>query len=193
MADKDDDLDLTDAEAKQLLDVDGKDQGDDDKGQEQDPDAEHLGDRGKRALDRQTAARQEAEKRAAEFEKKLKQFEDKGKSELQRLIEERDTLKGELGKVSSVAKRRDIAEELAPDHATPKQIRLVAKYLAGSNDEELQASAAELFTQFAPEQKAPKTPTRPKERLRGGSEPEEEPEETDGRKLAAKIPRTALF
>jgi alanyl-tRNA synthetase len=196
MADNEnDDLDLSDAEAEQLLNADDdSDQDSNNKATEQEPsDAEQLGDAGKKALDRMKADKRAAERRAADLEKRLKQHEDKGKSELQRLIEERDTLKGELGKVSSAAKRRDIAEEFAPDHATHKQIRLVAKYLAGADDEELQASAAELFAQFAPEKQAPKTPSRPKERLKGGAEPEDEPEETDGRKIAAKIPRSTLL
>jgi len=34
-----------------------------------------------------------------------------------------------------------------------------------------------------------KTASRPKERLRGGSEPDEDVEETDPRKLAAMLPR----
>lgn len=150
-----------------------------------------LGDRGRRALEaekrRRKAARAELGQTRQQLDsvkRELEELKGGNKSELQRLIDERDALKEQLGQVSSVAKRRDVAEELAPEHATPKQIRLVAKYLTGSTDDELEASAEELFDQFAPEPPKVRTPTRPKERLRGGGDPEEEPEELDPRKLA---------
>lgn len=164
---------------------------DDADGDEED---DELGEPGRRALtamkEQRKAARAErdrAKQELADLRSKLDKYESANKSELQRLIEERDTLKAELGKVSSTAKRRDIAEELAPEHATAKQIRMVSQYLRGSTDEELEASAEELFAHFAPEPQKARTPQKPRERLRGGGEPDEEPEEADARKLAELI------
>jgi hypothetical protein len=120
---------------------------------------------------------------------KLRKFEDEGKSESQRLQEDRDANRSRAEKAELALKRRDLAETLAPEHASPAQIRAVAKRLSGETDEELEADAKELFEFLAPEPKAPKTTARPKEKLRGGSEPDEDPEPTDPRKLAAMIPR----
>lgn len=209
-------LDISDDDAEQLLadavdsdddrtgrsDRDGRrdrtgrsrsdrDDSDDDADDEED---DELGEPGRRALqamkEQRKAARAERDRvkqELADLRQKLNKYESANKSELQRLIEERDTLKAELGKVSSTAKRRDIAEELAPEHATAKQIRMVSQYLRGSTDEELESSAEELFAHFAPEPPKARTPQRPKERMRGGGEPDEEPEEQDPRKLAELI------
>lgn len=178
------DLGLTGDEASQLPDDSNQDESKPEKGDDTDWKAE---------AERWKALSRKNETKYKDTASKLKEHEDQGKTDLQRLIEERDTLKAELGQVSSAAKRRDVAEELAPEHATTKQIRLVAKYLAGASDEELQASATELFEQFAPTPAIPKTTTRPKEKLKGGSEPDEEQEETDPRKIVAKIPRSPIL
>jgi alanyl-tRNA synthetase len=186
MADENTELELTDDEAKQLL-ADGD-------GEKTTPaESETDSTDWKAEAERWKQLSRKNEKSFKDTQTRLKQFEDQGKSDLQRLIEERDALKNELGSVSSAAKRRDVAEELAPEHATTKQIRLVAKYLAGSSDDELQASAAELFAQLAPEPAKAKTPARPKENLKGGAEPDEPVEEADGRKIAAKIARSTIL
>lgn len=58
--------------------------------------------------------------------------------------------------------------------------------LKGDTEEEILADAEKLLALVA----GRKAPTqRPKENLRGGGNPNEEPDETDPRKLAAKIPR----
>lgn len=122
---------------------------------------------------------------------KLKQYEDANKSESERLQEQLNSHQTRAEKAEAALKRREIAEERAPEHATPAQIRSVAKRLNGDSDEDLEADADELFALIAPapEAKTPKTPARPKERLRGGGDPDEGTEETDPRKLAALIPR----
>jgi DNA repair exonuclease SbcCD ATPase subunit len=157
-----------------------------------------LGKAGQRALEalkeqRKAArtARDQAKQEAEDLRRKLAKYESANKSELQRLIDERDALKDQLTSVSSVAKRRDAAEELAPDWATAKQVRFVAKYVTGSTDEELEAAAEELYAQLAPKEPAkPRTPARPKERLRPGqADPEDDDLETDPRKLADAIRR----
>jgi len=58
--------------------------------------------------------------------------------------------------------------------------------LKGDTEEDILADAEKLLAVMA----GKKPPTdRPKARLRGGTDPDEEPEETDPRKLAALIPR----
>jgi CHAD domain-containing protein len=196
--DQDDtDLGITDEDAERLLADAVDDDGDDD--DDEGSGSGKLRDEGKRALEamkeqRKAArtARDQARKEADDLRRELDKFRNANKSELQRLIDERDALKEQLGQVSSAAKRRDFAEELAPEHATAQQIRLVAKYIAGSTDEELEASAQELFSTFAPEPPKAKTTRRPEERLarpKGGTNPEEDDEETDARKLADMIRR----
>jgi len=66
-----------------------------------------------------------------------------------------------------------------------------AKRLIGATEEELEADADELLDSFTDKTPADKDgkPTRPKERLRSGAAPDEEPDETDPRKLAASVPR----
>jgi hypothetical protein len=122
---------------------------------------------------------------------KLQKYEDANKSESQRLQEERDLGLSRAEKAEAALKRREIAESRAPEHATPAHIRAVAKRLAGESDEDLESDADELFELIAPGPKAaPKVAgSRPKERLKGGSEPDEQPEVTDPRKLAGLIPR----
>ena len=129
------------------------------------------------------------EKSATERATALKKYEDEGKTESQRLQEERDSHKTRAEKAEAALKRREIAEAKAPDHATPAQIRAVAKRLAGDSDEDLEADADELFALLAPAPATPRTSSRPKERLRGGSEPDEDVDEDDPRKLAALIKR----
>lgn len=187
-----DDVDTTeldgidDSEAEQLLDKPAEKSSDD----ATDGDADQLGDRGKRALDRMKAAEKAAKKEAAELKTRLAKYEDANKTEMQRLTEERDQFRESSTKAVSKAKALEIALECAPEHASLAHVRAVAKRVRGENDDELEADAAELFELLAPEPKAAsKTPSRPKERLRGGSEPDEEPEETDPKKLAALIPR----
>lgn len=179
---------ISDDEAKQLLDgADADDQAD---GDDDDRGADQLGDAGKRALDRMKAARKAAEKKAAELEERLAKYENADKTELQRLQEERDKLRDELPKAASKAKALEIALDAAPEHATLAHVRAVAKRVRGENDEELLEDAQELFELLAGPKAGSKTPQRPKERLKGGTaEPDEEPEETDPRKLAALLPR----
>jgi hypothetical protein len=130
------------------------------------------------------------EKAAKERADKLREYEDANKSESQRLQEERDSHKTRAEKAEAALRRREVAEDRAPEHATAAQIRAVAKRLAGESDEELEADADELFALLAPAPPEPKkVAQRPKERLRGGGDPDEEPEESDPRKLADAIRR----
>lgn len=128
------------------------------------------------------------EKTAKTTAEKLREYENQNKSEAERLQEDRDTHKTRAEKAEQALRKREMAEEHAPEHATVAQIRAVAKRLNGDDDESLEADAKELFDLLAPAKS--RTTSRPQERLRGGADPDEPLEETDPRKLAAKIPRS---
>lgn len=185
-------LELSDDEAKQLLDENSDETSDSEGELKANPPT------GESATDT-TDWKAEAEKwkklsrrneaAAKSNADKLKQFEDQGKSESERLQEDRDTHKSRAEKAEAALRRREIAENRAPEHATTAQIKAVAKRLAGDSDDDLEQDADELFALLAPAPVVPKTPSRPKERLKGGSEPDEPVEETDPRRLAAAVPR----
>lgn len=183
-------LDITDEDAEKLLEDPPKDDRST-KPEESAPDSDQLGEAGKRAIEAMKRERNAARKEAAEARAKAKQYEDANKTESERLQEALVTHQSRAEKAEAALKRREIAELRAPEHATVAQIKAVAKRLAGESDDDLEADADELFALLAPAP-APvpaRTPSRPKEQLRGGGDPNEEPEETDPRKLAAAIPR----
>jgi hypothetical protein len=133
------------------------------------------------------------EKSFKDTSSKLKQYEDASKSDLERWEERANTAESRAGTAEAKAKALEIAIERAPEHATLAQVRAVAKRVRGEDDDALEKDADELFEMLAPAPAEPKpgakTPARPKERLKGGADPDEEPEETDPRKLAALLPR----
>lgn len=181
-------LEVDDETAEQLLDDAGDDQERDDQPKDD-----------RRGSDDDRDWKSEAEKwknlsrkNERDFKttaERLKQYEDANKSEAQRLQDERDSHKTRAEKAEAALKRRELAEELAPAHATLAQIKAVAKRLNGDDAEAMEADARELFELIAPEPPKSKTPGRPKERLRGGGDPEDDdPADTDDpRKLAALI------
>lgn len=189
MAGENDELDgVTEDEAKQLLD--GAPKTTDPAPSESATDDKDW----KAEAERWKKLSRQNEKAANERAERLKQFEDANKSESQRLQEERDSHLTRAQKAEAALKRREIAEQIAPDHATAKQIAQVAKRMSGDDEDALEADARELFDWIAPEPAEPKpgskTPQRPQPRLKGGSaEPDEDPEENDPRKLAALLPR----
>lgn len=140
-----------------------------------------LGDPGKKALDAERKARAAAEKRAKEFEARIKEFEDKDKTEAQKAA----AAKAEADKRAETAEAKALRLEVAFEKGlTPKQ----AKRLTGSTREELEADADELLEDFGKPDDTKRPPsTRPRERLRGGADPDDEVEETDPAKLAEKV------
>jgi len=136
------------------------------------------------------AARKDAAKyrtKAKELEPlaaKAKELEDAGKSETEKLT-------GKLTEAeqrAATAERRALVLEVAAEKGlTAKQ----AKRLTGNTREEIEADADELLEEF-PTQATdpdPKVRQRPRERLRGGLDPEDDPVELDPAKIAAAIPR----
>lgn len=172
---------------------------DDGKDDKADPeDAKSLGDAGKRAIAAMKRERNQARAEAEEFRKKVKEFEDKDKSESQRLQEAADEAKSRAGKAEVGYRKLQTAMDRAPDGASLTQIKAVAKRLSGETDEELETDADELFALLAPStldkdeangKDAKGLKSKPRENLRGGGDPEQEPEETDPRKLAELIGR----
>lgn len=130
------------------------------------------------------------EKQFKDASSKLRQHEDANKSEAERLQEAAQEYRTRTEKAEAALRRREIAEDRAPGHATLAQIKAVAKRLSGDSDDDLEADADELFALLAPEPPKARTPERPREALRrpkGGSDPDDEPEENDPRALAALI------
>lgn len=208
----DDDFELDDDDAQALLaaaveddndeDDDSRDNDDDDdrrttrKGDDDDGDASKLGDPGKRALDAMKRERNTARKELNDLRAQLKKYQDKDKTETERLTEARDEATTRAAKAEESFRSMSVAIDRAPAHATLKHVRMVAKRLRGDSEEELEADADELFDMLAPAPKEKDEPAprkvagKPRERLRGGGDPEEEPEETDPRKLAEMIRRS---
>ncbi len=102
-----------------------------------------LGDAGKKALDAERRDKRAAEKRAADLEAKLKEFEDRDKTESTRAIERAEAAE----KRADAAEARELRLEIASEKGlTPAQ----AKRLVGETREELEADAAELLETFKP-------------------------------------------
>jgi hypothetical protein len=154
-----------------------------------DPDPDNkpdLGDAGKKALDAERKSRRDAEKALADLQTKLKDLEDKDTSEVDKMRDD----------VANLTKERDDAavKALRMEIATEKGIAK-HKYVTGTTREEMEAAADEYLEDHPASvagtdgEKRDTPGGRPKERLRGGGDPTDEPEETDPRKLADLIPR----
>lgn len=146
-----------------------------------------LRDAGKQALDRMKRQRNAARQELLDLRKEI---EDKNKSESQRMAEAVEDAKSKASKAEQNFLKLQTALDRAPEGATLKQIQAVAKRLSGDDQDELDADADELFALFAPASEKGKPPAgKPKERLRGGGDPNDEPEEMNPRKLADLIGR----
>lgn len=132
------------------------------------------------------AALKKANKEAEQFRLKLKEFEDRDKSDAERLSETNKSLEERARKAEidlcryRVAMRKGLTETQA-------------RRLVGESEEDLEADADDLLEAFGPggdKDKKPDQPSgRPKEKLRPGAVPDAEPEETDPAKIAAMVPR----
>lgn len=133
-------------------------------------------------------------KRLKELEplaQKAKELEDANKTDLQRLQEASESNKTRADAAEQSYRRLQTALDRAPEGATLAQIRAVAKRASGDSEDELAADVDELFELLTPKQ--PPNPSRkPHERLRGGGDPTEEPDETDPAKLAGRIRRSHI-
>lgn len=124
-------------------------------------------------------------KEAEKAEAELKKIQDAQKSDAERSADEKKSLEDKAAKAEAevlklrVALRKGLSDTQA-------------KRLVGTTEDELEADADELLESFKPsDDKDTGKPGggKPKEALRGGGDPTEEPEEMDPRKLAAAVPR----
>lgn len=147
------------------------------------PEKPDLGDAGKKALDEERKARRDAEKQTKDLLAKLKEFEDRDKSESEKLAD----------KVAAAEKRADEAEAraLRMEVATAKGLNAAqAKRLVGSTKEDLEADADEILEAFPAKDGATPPPTRkPAADLKGGSDPTSSDDDVDIRKVVESIPR----
>jgi hypothetical protein len=127
---------------------------------------------------------EERAKANADAAKRLAEIEDSKKSEIERAVEAQRAAEQRAVESEQRAMRLEVA---AAKGLTPAQ----AKRLVGTTPEELEADAEELLASFKIEDEEDRAelPRRPRERLRAGTGPAAEPEETDPRKLVANLPR----
>lgn len=192
----DDGIEITDEDAARLLDdPDDAESDDTDDGDKPERRSDKDRDAQAREIAKWKSLARKHERESRTRADKLRQYEDANKSESERLQEALAEVKARADKAEAAVRRREIAEDRAPAHATSAQIKAVAKRLSGDSDDDLEADADELFALLAPapvkeSREAPRTPSRPKERLRpGNSDPEDDDDETDPRKLADLIRR----
>ncbi|AJR18109.1 hypothetical protein GUY44_11960 [Pimelobacter simplex] len=113
---------------------------------------------------------------------RLQELEDKDKTEAQRLTEDRDSHKTRADQAEGELMRLRVGLAKGLTEAQ-------ARRLVGSTKEELEADADDLLATFGGKSDDKPAPSRrPTEHLRGGGDPEEDPE-VDLRKIADQIPR----
>lgn len=172
-------------------DVDPTDDKPDDDKPDDKPD---LNDSGKKAIDAMKRERNAAKKALKDVLEELKTYKDRDKTDAERLTEAAEEAKSRAATAETSLRKLQTAMDRAPEGATLQQIRAVAKRLSGDSEEELEADADELFELLAPKStsddgKRSAPSGKPKPTLRGGGDPDEEPEEMDPRKLADLIGR----
>ena len=118
-----------------------------------------LGEAGKKALAEERKARKVAEKVAAEREARLREFEERDLSELQKLERKAADTEARASESESRLLRLEVALSRVIDEETLARALSGAKRLVGSTREELEADAEELFGAVLPASK--KGATRP--------------------------------
>jgi hypothetical protein len=130
------------------------------------------------------AALRKANKEAEQFRLKLKEFEDRDKTESEKLADANRTLEERARQAELDSCRMRVAIRKGLTEAQVKR-------LLGTTEEELEADADELLAAFKgaePEATPPATGGRPKEKLRPGAVPDAEPD-PDPEKVLSAIPR----
>lgn len=127
-------------------------------------------------------ALKKANEEAAAARLKVKEFEDKDKSDGEKLTERITAAEKRANDAEAKAMRLEVASAKG---LTPAQ----AKRLVGATQEELEADADEILEAFpTPGAKRPPSP-KPSSDLRGGTDPTEDVDVIDPAKLADAIPR----
>lgn len=114
------------------------------------PEPDDLGDAGKKALAAERTAKRAAEKRAAELEAKVKEFEDASKTEAEKAAARAEAAEKALAEVTAKAARLQVAAEVG----VPADL---VEFLTGSDEESLRAQAEKLMAATAAN-KAPRAP-----------------------------------
>lgn len=143
-----------------------------------------LGDSGKRALAAERRAKREAEQKAKDLEARLKELEDKDKSEGEKLAAKLAAAEKDAADAKAAVLRYEVAGEKG---LTPAQ----ARRLVGTTKEELLADADDFLEALKPAGggSGGPAPSKPKEDLKGGGDPDEAPVVVDPSKLAESVPR----
>lgn len=110
---------------------------------------------------------------------KLDQLEQANKSEVERAAAKTAEAERRAADAEAKALRLEVAAE--------KGVK--ARWLSGTTREELEAAADEYLADHPPAPGDTPPPGRPVEDLRGGGDPDEQPVETNPRKLAESVPR----
>lgn len=123
-------------------------------------------------------------KAAEEKAKKYDELEESKKTETEKLVEQTKSLEDRATKAEADAMRFRVALRKGLSDTQ-------AKRLVGFTEEELESDADDLLASFggANPSKGDPPPGKPREDLRGGGDPTEEPIEMDPAKLADDIPR----
>ncbi len=96
-----------------------------------------LGDGGKRALDAERRARRQAEKAAADAAARIKEYEDRDKTESQKLAEQLAALKAE----AATARAETLRLRVAAETGLPADLH---EFLVGDDEESVRAQARKL-------------------------------------------------
>lgn len=137
-------------------------------------------DRARAALTKKNSENANLRRRLKELEPlaaKAKELEDASKSELEKLTDRTSAAEKQATESGMGLLRLEVALDKAPEGVSLAQVRKLAKRLSGSTREELEEDAEELFSDLAPAGGSGRPPSkRPTEALRGGANPEQEPE-----------------
>lgn len=146
--------------------------------------ADMATDAGKKALNEERKARRDADKKAADLEARLKDIEDKDKTEVERLTAKVTELETSLGAAMVSGARLEVALDKGLTAAQ-------AKRLVGDTWDDLTADADELLADLGAkpsDERKPPPGSKPSEDLKpGGGDPDEPVETTDVKALAARM------
>lgn len=125
---------------------------------------------------------------------KAKEIEQAGKSEADQLREELAAAKSAAQEATTRADRLEVAVTKALPEDDAKRVVNGAKRIVGASREELEADADDYFASFKPQEGdgegTPPPSGKPREQLRGGGDPTQEPQ-VDAKTLVDSIPPTA--
>jgi hypothetical protein len=107
------------------------------------PETPELGDAGKKAIAAERAAKRAAEKRAAELEARVKEFEDASKSEAEKAAARAEAAEKALAEMTERALRLQVATEMG----VPADLH---EFLTGHDEESLRVQAEKLKAAMAP-------------------------------------------